>query len=243
MLHGLRTTFTFDNFKELLKNEDYDSLIYNCYYCFNQEEILGYLDRHLNLNNFIINYVYIRNNYQLGKFSDPDILRKCLSLALKTIFIVLAHINICIEINRNFDILSIIVRKFDEKFKDIVKNDILHFAINNSKKEILCLIDTMSGNIALADSNLPGTDKRKMLDLPEPYLICNTVAGAWRYPALKYEKVAADVDKANNERFIKNYSARCQKYYEAYQFFGEKLNLCKTYFMENEVFDLIKIFL
>lgn len=243
MIHGLITTFTLEKFKELLKDEDYDNLIYNCYYCYNQEEILGFLDKHLHLNNFIVNYVYVRNNFQLGKFNDPDVVRKCLTLALKTIFIVLAHINICVEINRNFEILGILVKKFEEKFKEIVRSDNFNFAMNMSKKDILTFIDTMSSNIALADANIPGHDKKKLLDLPEPYLICNCKAGGWRYPAIKYEMVGDDVNRTNGERFVRNYSGRCQKYYEAYHFFGEKLNMLRKDMEERGVMELSKFFL
>lgn len=241
MFQGL-TTFTFEEFRELIKKEDFDKLIYNCYYCHNQEDILLYLEKFINQNNFIINYIYIRNNYQLGKFNDPDVVRKCLSLATKTLFIVLAHINICTEINKYFEILGILTKKFDEKFKDYVKKENLQFAINFSKKEVLQFIDTMSGNISIAENNIPGSDKKKMLDLPEPYLICNVQAGAWRYPAIKYNNMGEEQNNINNGKFIKNYSARCQKYYDAYQYLNDKLNLLKNSFDETEKIEFSKFF-
>ena len=114
MLYGLITTFTLDDFRRLLKEERYDDLIYNCYYCNNQEEILGFLEKHLSMNNFILNYVYIRNSYKLGYFGDKDILRKCFTLALRTIHILAMHISLCEDLNRNFEVFWLILEKFEE---------------------------------------------------------------------------------------------------------------------------------
>jgi len=242
MFYGKLPTFDYELFKELLKNEDYDTLIYNCYYSPNQEDIILFLEKHLHSNNVILNYIYVRNSFQLGKFSDPDIVRKCLSIAFRTIFIVVSHINICSEINRKFEILDILVKKYDEKFKNIVTLDIFDFAINHSKKDVLQFIDTMSSNISLV-SPLIQNDKKKMLDLPEPHFICNVTAGSWRYPAIKYNKCDEETEKINSEKFIKNYSGRCQKYYDAYQYVSDKLKFCRDDFANNKIFNLGKFFL
>ena len=242
MFYNYPSTFSFDDFKESLQKEDYDNFIYNCYFAPNQEEILLFLEKFLNQNNFIINYIYVRNTYKLNKFNDPDIIRKCLSIAIKTIFIVIAHINICSEINKKFDVLDILVKKIDEKFNGYITSDILEFAINHSKKDILSLIDTMSSNIPLTSPNILN-DKKKLLDLPEPQIICNISAGSWRYPAIKYNKFTEVMEKENSDKFIKNYSARCQKYYEAYQYVNEKLKLIKNDFSENNKINLSKYFL
>lgn len=242
MFYSSVSTFSYDNFRELLQNEDYDKLIYNCYYSSNQEEILNFLEKHLSSNNFIINYIYIRNSFQLGKFKDPDIVRKCLSLAFRTLFIIIAHINICSEINKKFDVLDIYVRKIDEKFKGYVNLDIIDFATNLSKKDILGFIDTMSGNISLI-SPLIQNDKKKMIDLPEPQIICNISAGQWRYPAMKYTKYSDEIERENSEKFIKNYSERCQKYYNAYQYMSDKLRLVRNDYFADEFFSLSKYFL
>ncbi len=243
MFYNNATTFTYDSFKDLLQNEDYDKLINDCYYSSNQEDILLYLEKNLFLNNFIINYIYVRNSYQLGKFKDPDIIRKCLSISLRTIFIVVAHINICNEINRKFDVLDILIKKIEEKFKNYITIDILDFCINLSKKEILTFIDTMSSNISLPGSPLFNNQHKKMLDLPDPQLICNITAGPWRYPAMKYTKFSDEIEIENSNKFIKNYSARCQKYYDAYQYVGEKLKLVRNDFETNSNFNLCKYFL
>jgi len=242
MFYSSVSTFSYDDFKEMLQNEDYDKLIYNCYYCTNQEEILGFLERHLNSNNFILNYIYVRNSYQLGKFKDPDVVRKCLSISFRTIFIVVSHINICNEINRKFEVLDILIKKIEEKFKDTITLDVLDFCINLSKKDFLVFIDGMSGNISLV--NVPVFQgNKKLLDLPEPQIICNITAGQWRYPAMKYTKFDEETEKSNSEKFIKNYSARCQKYYDAYHYVGEKLKLIRSDFAINHAFNLSKYFL
>ena len=235
-------TFSFDDFRESLQKEDYDNFIYNCYYSINQEEILLFLEKYLNQNNFIVNYIYIRNSHKLNKFSDPDNIRKCFSLALKTIFVIISHINICTEINKKFEVLDILIKKFDEKFSGLITKDILDFSINHSKKDILTLIDTMSSNISLISPLIPN-DKKKFLDLPEPQIICNISEGSWRYPAIKYVKFSDDIEKENCDKFIKNYSARCQKYYEAYEYINEKFKLVKNDFSNNNNLNLSKYFL
>lgn len=240
MFYGRVTTFTYENFKELLDKEDYNNLIYNCYYCSNQPEILGYLEKHLSHNNFIINYIYIRNSFNMGLFSDPDKLRKCSSLAFKTLFTVVCHINIFSELNKHFEVLDILIKKFDEKFNKFVTIDIFDFALNHSKKEMLNFIDTMSANISSSGTII--TEKKK-IDLPEPYLICNVTQGAWRYPAIKYIDKSDLMNIETNQKFIKNYSGRCQKYYEAYQYTCEKFNLVRNELINTNIFSLSKIFL
>lgn len=239
MFYGLITNFTYDNFRELLEQKDYDNFIYNCYYCFNQDEILDYLEKTLHTNNFVVNYIYIRNRYQLGHFKDPDVVRKCLSLAFRTIFIVMSHINICNEINKKFDILDVLIRKFEDKFKSYVTADIVEFSINLAKKDFLTFVDQMSSNITANGSPIIG---KKNLDLPEPQLICNFIEGAWRYPALKYIKLDENSEKENENKFIKNYSARCQKYYDAYQYTLDKLRKILLEYESNGVFDMVKYF-
>lgn len=240
MIYGLVSTFTYENFKELLDNEDYDNLIYNCYYSNNQEDILLYLEKHLSMNNFIINYIYVRNSHKLGKFSDPDIIRKCLTISLRTIFIVIAHITICSEINKKFEVLDILIKKFEEKFVNCLTLDTFDFCVNLTKKDILSFIDTMSSNISIPNS--PIYHSKKLLDLPEPNYICNISAGAWRYPAMKYTKFSEEIEKQNKDKFVKNYSARCQKYYDAYQYVFDKLKLVRNDMGESG-FNLSKYFL
>ena len=220
MLYGLITTFTLDDFKQLLREERYDDLIYNCYYCNNQEEILGFLEKHLSLNNFILNYVYIRNCYKLGYFSDKEILRKCFTLALRTVHIIAMHINLSEELNRKFEVFGLVLDKFEEKFGDYIDDDVIKFGVEHSKREILNFVDAMSININVGGSPV---SKKKMLDLPEPYIICNITRGSWRYPALKYESKGVEYDRRMNERFVSNYSGRCQRYYDAYRYVNERL--------------------
>lgn len=221
MLYGLITTFTLDDFQRLLREEKYDDLIYNCYYCNNQEEILGFLEKHLSMNNFIVNYVYIRNSHRMGYFSDKDILKKCFTLALRTVHILAMQINLSEELNRKFDVLGIVLDKFDEKFGVYMDEEVLKFGVEHSKKEMLNFVDAMSININVNGS--PQCSKKKYLDLPEPYIICNVSRGAWRYPALKYESKGVDMDREINRRFISNYSGRCQRYYDAYRYVNEKV--------------------
>jgi len=220
MLYGLITTFTLDDFRLMLREERYDDLVYNCYYCNNQEEILGFLEKHLSMNNFIINYVYIRNCHKLGYFSDKDILRKCFVLALRTVHILAMHINLSEELNRRFDVFGLILEKFDEKFGGYMDENVMRFGLEHSKKEILNFVDAMSVNISVSGSP---NGRRRMLDLPEPYLICNVSRGSWRYPALKYESGGKDIDRKLNEKFVSNYSGRCQRYYDAYRYVNERL--------------------
>jgi len=243
MFYSFVSTLTYDNFQELLQSENYDKLIYDCYYSSNQEEILGFLERHLYSNNFILNYIYVRNSFQLAKFKDPDIVRKCLSLAFRTILIVISHINICNEINRKFEVLDILIKKFDEKFNGYVTLDIFDFCSNLAKKDFLNFIDTMSGNISLPQIQLSSNDRKKMVDLPEPHIICNITAGQWRYPAMKFNKYSDDIEKENSEKFLKNYSARCQKYYEAYQYISEKFKCIRNEVIANDEMNLSKYFL
>ena len=85
MLFGYYKHFAYEDFKQYLLDKKYNELINGCYYSPNQADIIGYLEDHLHLNNFIINYVYVRNHYQNGNFKNKDIVKKCLSIALKTI--------------------------------------------------------------------------------------------------------------------------------------------------------------
>ena len=231
MLYGLFTTFGLEDFKKLLAEEKYDNLIYNCYYCYNQEEILGFLEKHLSMNNFILNYIYIRNSHKMGLFRDKDIVRKCLTLAFRTIYIIISQINLCLEINRKFEVLEIIMRKFTEKFTGYIDEELLEFAMNQSKKEILNFIDAMSANIGIDG----GAMNKKYLDFPEPYIIVKISAGPWRYPALKYNE---NEDEKLKEKFVRNYSARCQRYYDAYQYTNEKLKEVFNDFKETGKFNL-----
>jgi len=230
MLHGLITTFTFEDFKRLLHEEKYNELIYNCYYCSNKTDIILFLEKHLHLNNLIINYVYIRNNYKIGNFSNKDILTKCLILAYKTIYIIVCHISLCIDINIHFDILNIILRKFEEKFRGYVDGHIIEYAMNQSNKEMLQFIDAMSQNITYPNEN------KIYLDLPNPELVSNIIEGRWSYPSLYY------IENKRCIKFIKNYSGRCQKYYESYQYVSEKLKKVFDNYLEYKVFEVSKYF-
>lgn len=231
------TTFTNNEFKELLAKEDYNNLIYKCYYSYNQKDILEFLEKHLNINNIIINYIYIRNNHKLGKFNDPDVLRKCATIAIKTIFIIVSHINICIEINKNFPVLQLFLKRFDDKFQGVMTLDIFDFAVNQAKKDILNFIDGMTSNINLVNSPTINEIKKR-LDLPEPYIICNINGGGWRYPAITYVERTQEENGNLNSKFISNYSARCQKYYEAYQYASDKFNLIRANYVEKQVLSL-----
>ena len=242
MLYGYFTTFTLEDFKKLLKEEKYDELIYNCYYCNNQEDILGYLEKHLSMNNFILNYVYIRNNYQQGHFEDRDVLRKCLTLAFRTIYILVCHINLYGDINKRFEVLEIICNKFDEKFRQYVDLEVLKFAVEQSKKDMLNFVDAMSVNINVNGSPLLVNDKKKYLDLPEPYIIFNIKRGSWRYPALKYEVKTQEENQRLNNLFFSNYSGRCQRYYESFQLVNEKLKSLFLYFEKQNEFSLTRMF-
>lgn len=221
MLYGLITTFTMDDFKRLLTEEKYAELIYNCYYCNNQDEILKFLEKHLSMNNFILNYVYIRNCHKMGYFSDRDIVKKCFTLALRTVHILAMQINLSNDLNRKFDVLDIILGKFDEKFGAYVDESVIKFGLENSKREMLNFVDAMSINIDVNGS--PTDRKKKFLDLPEPYILCNVSKGSWRYPALNYVSKGKEEDRRLNERFVNNYSGRCQRYYDAYRYMNEKL--------------------
>ena len=105
MLFGYYKNFAYEDFKQYLLDKKYNELINSCYYSSNQEEILGYLESHLNMNHFIINYVYIRNHYQNSNFKNKDIVKKCLLVAFKTIYIIFCHMHLCLDINRQFKVL------------------------------------------------------------------------------------------------------------------------------------------
>ena len=72
MFFGYYKNFAYEDFKQYLLDKKYNELINGCYYSSNQEDILGYLESHLHLNHFIINYVYVRNHYQNGNFKNKD---------------------------------------------------------------------------------------------------------------------------------------------------------------------------
>jgi hypothetical protein len=211
MFFGYYNFFAYEDFKQYLLDKEYNQLINWCYYGKNKDDILGYLENHLHLNHFIINYVYIRNNYQNGNFKNKDIVKKCLLLAFKTIYIIFCHMNLCLDINREFKVLEIILRKFEEKFRGYIDDECMDYAISESNKQILEFIDKMSENIQYH------VDKKKYIDLPDPDLICHIVEGSWRYPSLYYQNDVRDI------RFIRNYSGRCQKYYEAFTYVTEKM--------------------
>ena len=72
MFYGYYKNFSYEDFKQYLLDKNYNDLINNCYYSPNKDDIFGYLETHLQLNNFIINYVYVRNHYQYGNFKNKD---------------------------------------------------------------------------------------------------------------------------------------------------------------------------
>jgi hypothetical protein len=230
MFYGYYKNFSYDEFKQNLMDRKYNELINGCYYSPNKDDILGYLENNLHLNNFIINYVYIRNHYQNGNFKNTDIVKKCLVIAFKTIYILFCHIHLCLDINRQFDIIQLILRKFEEKFRGYVDDNCIDFALSESNKEILEFIDKMSGNIQFP------SDKKKYIDLPDPDLICHIVEGSWRYPALYYQVDMRDI------KFIRNYSGRCQKYYEAFQYVSDRLRKVMDNFICSKIFELVHFF-
>jgi hypothetical protein len=230
MFYGYYKNFSYDEFKQHLMDRKYNELINGCYYSPNKDDILGYLENNLHLNNFIINYVYIRNHYQNGNFKNTDIVKKCLVIAFKTIYILFCHIHLCLDINRQFDIIQLILRKFEEKFRGYVDDNCIDFALSESNKEILEFIDKMSGNIQFP------SDKKKYIDLPDPDLICHIVEGSWRYPALYYQVDMRDI------KFIRNYSGRCQKYYEAFQYVSDRLRKVMDNFICSKIFELVHFF-
>jgi hypothetical protein len=230
MFYGYYKNFSYDEFKQHLMDRKYNELINGCYYSPNKDDILGYLENNLHLNNFIINYVYIRNHYQNGNFKNTDIVKKCLVIAFKTIYILFCHIHLCLDINRQFDIIQLILRKFEEKFRGYIDDNCMDYALLESNKEILEFIDKMSGNIQFP------SDKKKYIDLPDPDLICHIVEGSWRYPALYYQVDMRDI------KFIRNYSGRCQKYYEAFQYVSDRLRKVMDNFICSKIFELVHFF-
>jgi hypothetical protein len=230
MFYGYYKNFSYDEFKQNLMDRKYNELINGCYYSPNKDDILGYLENNLHLNNFIINYVYIRNHYQNGNFKNTDIVKKCLVIAFKTIYILFCHIHLCLDINRQFDIIQLILRKFEEKFRGYIDDNCMDYALLESNKEILEFIDKMSGNIQFP------SDKKKYIDLPDPDLICHIVEGSWRYPALYYQVDMRDI------KFIRNYSGRCQKYYEAFQYVSDRLRKVMDNFICSKIFELVHFF-
>jgi hypothetical protein len=135
-----------------------------------------------------------------------------------------------LDINRQFDIIQLILRKFEEKFRGYVDDNCIDFALSESNKEILEFIDKMSGNIQFP------SDKKKYIDLPDPDLICHIVEGSWRYPALYYQVDMRDI------KFIRNYSGRCQKYYEAFQYVSDRLRKVMDNFICSKIFELVHFF-
>jgi len=222
--------FTYDEFKQYLLEKKYNELINCCYYSPNQNEILEYLESNLNMNHFIINYVYVRNNYQMGNFKNKDIIKKCLLVALKTIYIIFCHVHICLDIHREFKVIELIIRKFEEKFRGYVDDECMEYAFAESNKQILEFIDAMSGNIQFQ------VDKKKYIDLPEPDLICHIVEGSWRYPSLYYQVDLRDI------KFIRNYTGHCQKYYEAYQYVSDRLKKVIDNYICSKRLELVHFF-
>lgn len=222
--------FTSDEFKQYLLEKKYNELINCCYYSPNQNEILEYLESHLNMNHFIINYVYVRNNYQMGNFKNKDIVKKCLLVALKTIYIIFCHVHLCLDIHREFKVIELIIRKFEEKFRGYVDDECMEYAFAESNKQILEFIDAMSNKIQFQ------VDKKKYIDLPEPDLICHIVEGSWRYPSLYYQVDLRDI------RFIRNYTGHCQKYYEAYQYVSDRMKKVIDNYICSKRLELVHFF-
>jgi hypothetical protein len=230
MLFGYYKNFAYEDFKQYLIDKNYNELINGCYYSSNQEEILEYLENNLKMNHFIINYVYVRNHYQNGNFKNKDIVKKCLLVAFKTIYIIFCHMHLCLDINREFKVLEIILRKFEEKFRAYVDDECMDYAITESNKQILEFIDNMSSKIQFQ------VDKNKYIDLPEPDLICNIVEGSWRYPCLYYQVNLKDI------KFIRNYTGRCQKYYEAFQYVTDRMKKVMDNFICSKKLELVHFF-
>jgi len=230
MFFGYYKNFAYEDFKQYLIDKNYNEFINGCYYSSNQEEILKYLEDHLHMNHFIINYVYVRNHYQNGNFKNKDILKKCLLVAFKTIYIVFCHIHLCLDINRQFKVLDIILRKFEEKFRGYVDDECMDYAITESNKQILEFIDAMSANIQYH------VDKKKCVDLPDPDLICHIVEGIWRYPSLYYQADMRDI------RFIRNYTGRCQKYYEAFTYVTDRMKKVMDNYICSKKLELVHFF-
>ena len=230
MFFGYYKNFSYEDFKQYLLDKKYNDLINGCYYGSNQNDILGYLECNLNMNNFILNYVYIRNQYQNGNFKNKEIVKKCLTLAFKTIYIIFCHMHLCLDINRQFKVLEILLKKFEEKFRGYVDDECMEYALGESNRQILEFIDTMSSNIQYH------VDKKKYTDLPEPDLICHIVEGSWRYPCLFYQVDMRDI------RFIRNYTGRCQKYYEAFQYVTEKMKKVMDNYICSKKLELVHFF-
>lgn len=230
MFYGYYKNFSYEDFKQYLLDKNYNDLINNCYYSPNKDDIFGYLETHLQLNNFIINYVYVRNHYQYGNFKNKDILKKCLMIALKTIYILFCHVHLCLDIHRQFKVVEIIIRKFEEKFRGYVDDECMDYALAESNKQMLQFIDEMSGHIQYQ------VDKNKFIDLPEPDLICHIVEGSWRYPSLYYQVDMRDI------KFIRNYTGRCQKYYEAFQYVSDRLKKVMDNYICSKQFELVHFF-
>ena len=230
MLFGYYKHFAYEGFKQYLLDKKYNELINSCYYSSNQEDIMGYLESHLHLNHFIINYVYVRNHYQNGNFKNKDIVKKCLLIALKTIYILFCHVHLCLDIHRQFNAVEIIIRKFEEKFRGYVDDECMDYALSESNKQILEFVDGMSGNIQFQ------VEKKKYTDLPDPDLICHIVEGSWRYPSLYYQVDLRDI------KFIRNYTGRCQKYYEAFQYVSDRLKKVMDNYICSKTLELVHFF-
>ena len=230
MFFNYYKNFTYDEFKQYLLEKKYNELINGCYYSPNQNEILEYLESHLNMNHFIINYVYVRNNYQMGNFKNKDIVKKCLLVALKTIYIIFCHVHLCLDIHREFKVIELIIRKFEEKFRGYVDDECMEYAFAESNKQILEFIDSMSNKIQFQ------VDKTKYIDLPEPDLICHIVEGSWRYPSLYYQVDLRDI------KFIRNYTGHCQKYYEAFQYVSDRMKKVIDNYICSKRLELVHFF-
>ena len=228
----------FEEFFKLIKEERYDILIDKCYYCDNQLEIIGFLERFLSMNSVIINYIYIRNCHKAGMFQTDSVLKRCFAIALRTVYITIMQINVCLEINKSFVFLDILLKKIDEKFGPYMTIELLESGMKLAKKDILNFIDAMTLNINEKSSPSTG-DMNKKLDLPEPYILCNIKEGTWRYPAINYEYGLKEELKS---KFINNYGGRCQKYYDAYHYTVDKFNQFQLKFILNNQFKLYDFF-
>lgn len=228
----------FEEFFKLLKEEKYDELIDKCYYSENQLEIIGFLEKFLSMNSIIVNYIYIRNCHRANMFETEAILKKCFAIALRTVYITIMQINTCLEINKSFIFLDILLKKIDEKFGSYMTTELLEYGMKHAKKDILNFIDAMTMNINEQNSPTTGNINKK-LDLPEPYILYNISEGSWRYPALKYNYGMREELK---HKFINNYGGRCQKYYDAYHYTVDKLNQFQLKYILNNNFNLYEYF-
>ena len=79
-------------------------------------------------------------------------------------------------------------------------------------------------------------DKKKYVDLPDPDLLCHIVEGSWRYPSLYYQVDLRDI------KFIRNYTGRCQKYYEAFQYVSDRIKKVMDNYICSKKLELVHFF-